>query len=102
MATTDTYPRCDWRGVYPGLEVGLNYSLTQHGKLLEESKYTLDKESKVFSSNEDGLVLDFKEYSGWTFKVKNDCFLKTGSHCTLYLRYNCTFDTGPNCKCIRR
>ena len=70
------------------------YSITQFGKQLSKSKYTIDEKTKTFSTNEDNLVLDFSGEYGWTFDTSYDCTFKTGS--------NCTFDTGSYCVVIRR
>ena len=36
----------------------MKYSITQFGKPLEKSKYTLDEKTKTFSSNEDNNSLE--------------------------------------------
>ena len=83
----------------------MNYSITQNGKPLDKSKYTIDEKSKTFSSNEDDLVLDFHGLEGWTFKTGSNCTFDTGGYCTFntsgYCTFKtgscCTFDTGGNC-----
>ena len=43
----------------------MNYSITQNGKPLDKSKYTIDEKTKTFSSNENNLVLlDFHGLEG--------------------------------------
>ena len=75
----------------------MNYSITQNGKPLDKSKYTIDEKTKTFSSNEDDLVLDFHGLEGWTFNTGSDCTFKTGDYCTFNVNYNCTFNTGSDC-----
>ena len=67
----------------------MKYSITQNGTPLDKKLYTLDEETKTFSSSENNLVLDFgSEY---------DCTFKTGSYCAFNTGYDCTFNTGPYC-----
>ena len=75
----------------------MNYSITQNGKPLGKSKYTIDEKTKTFSSNENDLVLDFHGLEGWTFKTGNDCTFKTGYYCTFNTGGDCTFNTGGYC-----
>ena len=49
-----------------------DFSITQYGNPLDESKYTIDLENKVFSSVENSLVLDFTEEYGWAFNQDHD------------------------------
>ena len=74
-----------------------NFSVTQFGKPLDESLYTIDLENKVFSSGEDYLVLDFTGLSGWTLHIGHNCTLKTANKCTLNTGRDCTFDTCDGC-----
>ena len=73
------------------------FSVTQHGKELDKSKYVWDENNKVFSTKEDNLVLDFSDYSEVIFKTGSSCTFKTGSSCTFKTGDNCTFNTGENC-----
>jgi hypothetical protein len=75
----------------------MNYSITQTGKPLDPSLYTIDEETKIFSCEEDNLVLDFCGLDGWTFNVGNSCTFKTGSRCTFKTGDSCTFNTGSHC-----
>ena len=45
------------------------YSITQAGKPLSRDKYSIDLETKVFSSKEDCLILDFSDLQDWTFNT---------------------------------
>jgi hypothetical protein len=82
----------------------------QNGEPLDLDKFEWDEKTNTFSSNEDGLVLDFKEVGICTFKTgsyctfdtDSYCTFKTGSNCTFDTGYDCTFDTGPECVVIRR
>ena len=75
----------------------MNYSITQNGKPLDKSKYTIDEKSKTFSSNENNLVLDFNSLNNWTFKTGGCCTFKTDDNCTFNTGYSCTFNTGNDC-----
>lgn len=75
----------------------MTYSITKNGVELSKDLYTIDKKTKTFSSNESGLVLDFSDEHGWTFKTSNICIFNTGSNCTFDTGRDCTFDTGCNC-----
>jgi len=83
----------------------MTYSITQNGKPLDKSKYTIDTKNKTFSTKEDNLVLDFSnEYewsfntcSGCTFNTCSDCTFKTGDYCTFRTGSGCTFKTGRSC-----
>ncbi len=74
-----------------------NFSITQYGKPLDESLYTIDLENEVFTSAEHDLVLDFTYRHGWTFKTGDTCTFKTGYGCTFNTGHNCTFKTGEDC-----
>jgi len=81
------------------------FSVTRNDKPVSEDLYNWDESTKTFSSNEDGLVLDFNGHSGMTFKTGSNCSFKTGSSCKFNTGaccifntgYNCTFDTGSYC-----
>ncbi len=74
-----------------------NFSITQFGKPLKESLYTIDKENKIFYSKEYNLELDFKNSYGWTFTIDGGGTLITGGSCTIKTRGDYTFDTGNHC-----
>ena len=77
----------------------------QNGEMLPLDKFEWDEKTNTFSSNEDSLVLDFKDIDGCTFKTgsnctfdtSSDCTFDTGSNCTFDTEYNCTFKTGSDC-----
>jgi hypothetical protein len=73
------------------------FSVTRSGKALDPSLYTWDEKTKTFSSNENGLVLDFTGVNRVTFNTGSDCIFKTGSDCTFDTGYYCTFKTGSDC-----
>ena len=75
----------------------MKYSITQNGTPLDKKLYTLDEETKTFSSSENNLVLDFGREFGCTFKTGSRCTFKTGSRCTFDTGYGCTFKTGSRC-----
>ena len=75
------------------------------GTRLNGTLYSIDLKTKVFSSKEDNLVLDFNGLVGWTFKTGScctfktyfNCTFKTGSGCTFDTKFNCIFKTGTHC-----
>lgn len=77
----------------------------QNGKLLELSRFTWDKNARVFSTTECGLIIyfigidhvTFKTGANCTFKASWNCIFNTGPNCTFYTNSNCVFKTGPNC-----
>jgi hypothetical protein len=75
------------------------FSVTKNGKVLDPSLYNWDEKTKTFSSNEDGLVLDFTGVNRVTFNTSysNKCTFKTGSSCTFITGDSCTFNTGFDC-----
>lgn len=74
----------------------MTLSVTQFGKPLPKEKYTWDEETKVFSSKESNLVIDFDGTSG-TFYTSYNCIFKTRDNCTFITGTDCTFDTGSDC-----
>jgi len=80
----------------------MTYSITKNGVPLDKSLYTIDKKTKTFSSNEDGLVLDFINEFKWAFDTGYGCTFNTGPCCTFNTGYDCTFKTGGDCVVVRR
>jgi len=74
-----------------------NFSITQDGKALKKSLYTIDLDTKTFSSKEYDLVLEFSTCDRWTFKTGGSCTFKTGWYCTFKTGKHCTFDTASGC-----
>ena len=74
-----------------------NFSITRNGKPLDESLYSIDLETKVFSSKEHHIVLDFLDCNGWKFTTGSCCTFNTGDYCTFTTSWGCTFSTGWNC-----
>ena len=72
----------------------MKFTVSQKGQPLDPSKYTWDKATKTFSSNENNLVLDFSGVDYVTFKTGYGCTFKTG--------FYCTFTTGKKCVVVRR
>jgi len=75
----------------------MDFSVTKNGIGLEENNYQWDEKTKTFSSHVYGLVLDFTNINGVTFKTGSDCTFDTGSDCTFDTYSNCTFKTGSDC-----
>ena len=69
----------------------------QNGEMLPLDKFEWDEKTNTFSSNEDSLVLDFKDIDDCTFKTGSDCIFDTWSNCTFDTGSYCTFDTWSNC-----
>jgi len=75
------------------------------GKPLPLDQFTWDEKTFTFSSGIDGLVLDFTNVSGVTFKTgsyctfttDHNCTFKTDSYCTFKTGWYCTFKTGWYC-----
>ena len=74
-----------------------NFSITQYGNPLDKSKYTIDLDTKVFSSNQHNLVLDFNYLTVWTFKTGSHCIFNTGMNSSFNTGDSCIFNTGMNC-----
>ena len=75
----------------------MTFSVTQNVKKLSKDKYTWDENTRTFSTVENNLVLDFREYDDCTFKTGDDCTFKTGYSCTFDTGSGCTFNTGSDC-----
>ena len=85
-----------------------NFSITQYGKPLDESKYSIDLKNKTFRTKESDLVLDFRYLLGWEFTTGSTCMFNagdnchycmfnTGDYCKFSTHSNCTFNTGSDC-----
>ncbi len=74
-----------------------DFSITCHGKPLDESTYSIDLENKVFNTDSSNLVLDFSGLGGWTFNTGSNCTFRTGHNCTFKTGSACTFRTGWDC-----
>ena len=57
----------------------------QNGKPLSLDKFEWDEKTNTFSSDEDNLILDFKEINNCIFKTGSYCTIKAGNDCTLEL-----------------
>ena len=75
----------------------MEFTVTKDGKPLSPDLYSWDKDANVFSSTENRLVLDFKQYNNVTFKVGLGCTFNTGYECVFVTGSNCTFNTGSGC-----
>ena len=69
----------------------------KNGEHLALHLFEWDEKTNTFSSNESGLVLDFKGINNCAFKTGSYCAFKTGSYCAFKTGYDCTFNTGSNC-----
>jgi hypothetical protein len=75
----------------------MDYSITQNRKPLDPDLYRWNEETKTLSTTESGLVLDFSDYDGVTFKTGYGCTFETGCDCTFETGRVCTFDTSHSC-----
>ncbi len=77
----------------------------KNGQIVDSGKYDWNENTKTFSSEEDGLVLDFGSMENVTIKVRNFCTIKCGnfctikcgSYCTIKCGYSCTINSGDDC-----
>ena len=72
------------------------YSITKAG-VCAKHLCVIDEVNKTVSTTEDGLVFDFSDQCGWTFKTGFYCTFNTGSYCTFNTGHYCTFNTGSDC-----
>ena len=80
-------------------------SISQAGKIIDPSKYSMDFDNKIFSSEESHLVFDFHSTDGWTFNTGDNCTFEADGSCTFKAGdygifkagRNCTFKTGRGC-----
>ena len=72
------------------------YSITKAG-VCAKHLCVIDEVNNTVSTTEDGLVFDFSDRYGWSFKTGHSCTFNTGSNCTFETDSYCTFNTGPYC-----
>jgi hypothetical protein len=75
----------------------ITFSVTKYGKVLDPRSYDWNENTKTFSSNEHGLVLDFTSVDEVAFNTGHSCTFLTGSECTFNTGNSCIFKTGPSC-----
>ena len=68
------------------------FSVTKNGEPLSKELYTWNEKAKTFSTNENGLVLDFTGIYNVTFNTGSACTFKTDKNCfvTRYDVKGCT------------
>ena len=69
----------------------------KNGRPLDLDLFEWDEKTNTFSSNENVLMLDFRNVDSCTFKTGSNCTFDTGSNCTFKTNSSCTFKTGSNC-----
>ncbi len=69
----------------------------KNNKELPEDKYIWDEDNRIFSTQEEKLILDFSEYDSVTFNIKNNCKLICGSDCVIKAGSFCKFETQNDC-----
>ena len=75
-----------------------NYIITKGRKDLDKSKYIIDVDNKIVTCNEGGVVLDFRDESGWSMHIGNNCVILTGDDFSVKVGEYCTLQLGTNCK----
>ena len=75
----------------------MNIVVSNNGEIVSSGKYDWNTNTKTFSSNEDGLVLDFGSLENVTIKVRNSCTINSDSYCTINSGYSCTINSGYSC-----
>jgi hypothetical protein len=83
----------------------MNFSVTKDGLPLDPSLYSWNSKNYIFSTSQDGLILDFSGINYCTFITPRSCTFKTGKHCNFITGWDCifetegmcTFTTGANC-----
>ena len=77
----------------------------KNGKIVSSELYDWNENTKTFSTNSSGLVLDFGELTGVTIKCGNfctinssdSCTINSGDFCTINSRNSCTINSGYSC-----
>ena len=72
------------------------YSITKAG-VCAKHLCVIDEVNNTVSTTEDGLVFDFSDRYGWSFKTGSGCTFNTGYGCTFNTGSGCTFKTGYSC-----
>ena len=75
----------------------MQITVSKNGKIVDSSEYDWNENTKTFSTNSSGLVLDFGELTGVTIKCGNDCTINSGDFCTINSGYDCTIKCGFGC-----
>jgi len=81
------------------------YKITKDGVALDPKLYTIDKVNRTFTSEENGLVINFTGKSDWHFRIRNnctvtagdECFIDAWGDCTITTANRCTINTGSGC-----
>jgi hypothetical protein len=76
------------------------FSITKNGRPLSKKLYNWDEKTKTFSTDVDGLALDFTGVSGVTFNIGYNCTFKTDSYCIFKTESYCIFKTESDCTFI--
>ena len=75
----------------------MQITVSKNGQIVDSGKYDWNTNTKTFSTNEDGLVLDFGELENVTIKCGYSCTINSGSHCTINSGSHCTINSGYDC-----
>ena len=78
-------------------EFDIKNRILKNGQPLSPELYTWDAETRTFSTDESGLVIDFLGIDNCTFKTGYNCTFRTSSDCTFTTGGGCTFTTGSDC-----
>lgn len=80
------------------LEIWVTGSILYNGEDLSPDKYRWDEKSRRFSSDVDGLLIDFSRIDDCTFEIENNCILIAGRGNTIRARKKCRFETKDDCR----
>ena len=69
----------------------------KNGEPLDLNRFEWYADTNTFSTEESGLVLDFKYIDGCNFITDGYCEFVTGDDCSFKTLWNCTFKTGNCC-----
>ena len=69
----------------------------KNGKIVSSELYDWNENTKTFSTNSSGLVLDFGELTGVTIKCGNFCTINSSDFCTIKCGDSCTINCGSYC-----
>ncbi len=70
----------------------------KYGRALDTKLYTWDSENRIFSTEEDNLVIDFFGISNCTLITDSNCIFNTSRDCIFITGRSCVFNTNSGCK----
>jgi len=67
------------------------------GTLIPLDRFSWDEKTKIFSSRENNLTVNFTGIDNCTIIVSEKCKVFAGNNCTIISGGRCDFETGDNC-----